>query len=395
MFVVKLMRWIKGYVTFVVSGAFTERFLNLLARAGIAIWNVTKQEEDLVAFTVARDYKKLRPYARRAGVRLRVKKRYGLPFYTRKYNKRAGLILGIVIFFTFIFTMSQFVWSVEISGNKEITQFELMQVLESEGIKPGVLKRDIDISIAKQNIMRKIDRLSWIAINISGTSAYVEVRERVLQPEMETVDVPSNIVAARSGQIIRVEVHDGQAVVKKGDSVKEGDLLVSGLMQGKTGLNLLTHSSAKVIAQIQEEKIFDIPLVVEVSDETGKRRTKRMISFLNAEIPIWFCGPIDFDYRLESIRTPLTLFGAKLPLYYKQEVHYELVKHKKAVSVEEAKKAAAHLIADYETNVLNIVEVISRDISVKKERDRYSVTVKLVANADIAREQEIFIENSK
>lgn len=394
MFIVKLMRWIKGYVSFVVSGAFAERFLNLVSRAGIGIWDISRKEENLYACTVARDYKKLRPFARRASVRLRITGRYGLPFHTCKYDKRAGLILGIVIFFTFIITMSQFVWSVEITGNKDITTFELMQALEAEGIMPGVLKKNINVPMAKQNIMLKLDRLSWIAINISGTNAFVEVRERAPQPEMEQIDVPSNIVAAKAGQIIYMEVYDGQAVVKKGDSVKEGDLLVSGVIQGKTGLNLLSHSGAKVIAQIQEEKVFDIPLFVETTKETGKQRTKRLLSLLNVEIPIWFCGPIDFDYRLETTRTQLSLFGAKLPVFYKEEVHYELKKEKRPVSVEEAKKAAAHLIADYEANVLKAEDVISRDLSVSKQGEYYRVTVKLVANADIAKEQEIFIEKT-
>lgn len=395
MFIVKLMRWIKGYVSFTITGVFAERFLNLIARAGIAIWDVTKQGEGLFACTVAKDYKKLRPYARRSRVLLRVSKRYGLPFYTRKYDRRAGLFLGIVLFLTFIITMSQFVWSVEVSGNKDVTDFELIQALEDEGIRSGVLKKNIDVATAKQNIMLKLDRLSWIAINISGTNAFVEVRERTQQPEMEAVDVPSNIVAAKSGQIVRMEVYNGQAVVKKGETVKEGDLLVSGVIQGKTGLNLLSHSGAKVIAQIQEEKVFDIPLFVETIKETGTKRTKRFLSLLNVEIPVWFCGPIDFDYRLETKRNQLSLFDTKLPVYYKEEIHYELSHEKRAVSIDEAKRAAAHLIADYEANVLKAEEVLSRNLHVSKQGSYYRVTVYLVANADIAKEQEIFLENSQ
>ncbi len=395
MFIVKLMRWIKGYVSFTITGVFAERFLNLIGRAGIAIWDVTKKGEALFACTVAKDYKKLRPYARRSRVLLRVHKRYGLPFYTRKYNKRAGLFLGIILFFTFIIAMSQFVWSVEVSGNKDVTTFELTQALEGEGIRAGVLKKNIDVPTAKQNIMLKLDRLAWITINISGTSAFVEVRERTQQPQMEAVDVPSNIVAAKSGQIIRMEVYNGQAVVKKGETVKEGDLLVSGVIQGKTGMNLLSHSGAKVIAQVQEEKVFDIPLFVEEKIETGTKRTKRFLSLLNVEIPVWFCGPIDFDYRLDTKQNQLSLFGTKLPVYYKEEIHYELIGENKGVSVDEAKKAAVHLIADYEANVLKAEEVISRELSVVKQGSYYRVTVYLVANVDIAKEQEIFLENSQ
>ncbi|MFA9380500.1 MAG: sporulation protein YqfD, partial [Acetanaerobacterium sp.] len=365
-----------------------------VARAGISIWSITKREEQMCACTVARDYKRLRPYAKRAGVRLRVGSRYGLPFHTRRYENRVGLILGVLLFFSFILAMSQFVWSVEVGGNEDISQFELLKALEDEGIKPGVLKKDINVPAAKQNIMLKLDALSWIAINISGTTVSVEVRERIPEPEMEPVDQPCNIVASRSGQIMSMVVYDGEELVKKGDVVKAGDILVSGIIEGKTGLSILKHSGAKVIAQIQEEKVFEIPLFTETARETGTKRTKRMLTFLNADIPIWFCGPINFDYRLETTQTQLTFLGAKLPIYYKEERHLELVKEKAAVSADDAKKAAAHLIADYEVNELGAEEVISRELSVSREESFYRVTVSLTANADIAQEQEIFTESS-
>lgn len=395
MFVVRLMRWVRGYVLFTVTGAFGERFLNLVARARVAIWDITRKGEEMTACVLARDYKRLRPCVRRTGVRLRVTQRHGLPFYTRRYDKRAGLVLGIVIFFTFIIVMSQFVWSVEISGNREVSEFEITQALRDEGICPGALKKDVDVRAAKQNILLKLTKLSWITINIMGTNAQVEVRERAPQPQMVPVDRPGNVIAAKSGQIIRMEVYGGQAMVKKGDSVKEGDLLVSGVVQGKTGLNLLSHSSAKIIAQIQEQMVYDIPGSVEIGRETGNQRTKRFLSLLGAEIPVWFCGPIHFDYRLTTQTTQLSLFGAKLPVYYKQEVHRELVRVTRDVSAEEARAAAEHLIAEYEVKVLKAEEVISREFSVEQSGSDYRVTVKLVANADIAREQEIFTENSQ
>ncbi len=394
MFIIKLMRWLKGYVSFTAAGVFAERFLNLVSHTGLSIWNVKKSEQQLTANTLVRDYKKLRPCAKRSGVRLRVQKRFGFPFYVSRYDKRAGIVLGVCLMCAFLFAAAQFIWTVDVSGNQLVSSFDIVKALENQGIYPGALKKDISVPLAKQRILLALKDLSWIAINISGATAKVEVREKIPQPDMVPLEVPSNIIAARSGQILRLEVYDGDTLVEKGDSVKEGALLVSGIIEGKFGKNILVHSSAKIIAQVQDEKVYDIPLNAVTTRFTGRERTRRILKVVNADIPIWFCSAITFDYQLETTEKPLTLFGAKLPLVYREERCREIIKEQVPVSENDAKKAAVRLIADYELNDLQPEEVLSRAVSVERGQDFYRVTVNLVANVDIAKQQEIFTEKS-
>ncbi len=393
MFIIKLLRWLKGYVSFTVLGAFAERFLNLVTRAGIGIWDIQKRGEILTAHTLARDYKRLRVPARKSGVRLRIGKRRGLPFHTRKYRRRIGLLIGIAVFFGFIIFMSQFIWSVEVAGNKDVSQFEILKALGSEGIKVGAFKNNIDVTQAKQRILLKLNDLSWIAINISGTTASVEVRERTPEPEMEPIDKPCNIVAAKPGQILKMEVYDGEALVKKGDTVKEGEIIVSGIIEDKFGKNTLKHAGATIIAQVQEQREYDIPLMTEITRYTGKERTKRLLSFLNTEVPIWFCGSTDFNYRLETSEKPLSLFGIPLPMNYKQELYREVVRQKVPVTADQAKEAVLMLLKKYEESELKDAEVVTQTVDVTKQANSYRVKANLVVNANIAKEQEILVEN--
>lgn len=393
MFIVKLVRWLKGYVSFTVIGAFAERFLNLVTRAGISIWNISRKDEVLTACTVAKDYKRLRTPAKKSGVRLRLNNRYGLPFHARKYRKRAGLLLGVAIFIGFIMFMSQFIWSVEVVGNVEVTRFEILKALELEGIKVGGYKNNIDVPMAKQRLLLALDNLSWLTINLSGTTAVVEVKERTKEPEMEPVDKPCNIIAARSGQILKMEVYDGESMVKKGDVVKAGDILVSGIIEDKSGNNTVKHASAKIIAQVQDHREYDVPLVTEVTRYTGKERTKRLLSFLNTDIPIWFCGSTEFDYRLETAKETLSLFGIELPVIYKEEHYREVIRKKVPVTEDKAKGAVLLLIKKFEKDELKDAEIVSRTIDVKKTNNGYQVQVDLVVNIDIAKEQEILVKN--
>ena len=90
----KILRWLRGYVTFEAKGPFPERFLNLTLRADILLWDPVGEKGRLRAKTSLSDYRSLHPLAKRSGVRLHAKKRMGLPFIIHKNKKRTGLAVN-------------------------------------------------------------------------------------------------------------------------------------------------------------------------------------------------------------------------------------------------------------------------------------------------------------
>ena len=92
--------------------------------------------------------------------------------------------------------------------------------------------------------------MAWLAVNLSGSVARVEVKERTLPPTPTDPNRPSNIRAARDGRIIEFSVYGGEAAVQNGDAVTEGMLLVSGVIEGEKGTILrlsLIHICNKFI----------------------------------------------------------------------------------------------------------------------------------------------------
>lgn len=61
---------------------------------------------------------------------------------------------------------------------------------------------------------------------------------------MEDGAFPSNIKAARDGRVLKIEVTGGQAMVQAGDAVTRDTLLISGVVESKTG-PLLRRSSGR------------------------------------------------------------------------------------------------------------------------------------------------------
>ena len=84
---VALLRYIRGYVRFSAEGAFAERFLNLLIQNGFAVWDIRKEGYTLEGCVFADKYRRLRRFARRTGVRLRIKQKLGAPFFARDRRK--------------------------------------------------------------------------------------------------------------------------------------------------------------------------------------------------------------------------------------------------------------------------------------------------------------------
>lgn len=137
MFLIALIRYIRGYVRFSVRGMYVERFLNFLARERIVIWGAKRREDCLSACVAAARYPQLRPLARKAGVKLRLMEKRGLPFQRKKLSRRRGLVVGLGFFILFLFIMSRFIWSIQVNVQEKVPPSESFPFWKSWGSSPA------------------------------------------------------------------------------------------------------------------------------------------------------------------------------------------------------------------------------------------------------------------
>ena len=64
MFIIRILRLFRGYVTFVASGGFFERFLNLVSKRNISLWDMQTTPEEITGKVYAKDYKDFAKFAR-------------------------------------------------------------------------------------------------------------------------------------------------------------------------------------------------------------------------------------------------------------------------------------------------------------------------------------------
>ncbi|MBD5149676.1 MAG: sporulation protein YqfD [Oscillibacter sp.] len=273
-----LVNLVKGEVTGRVESGFPERVLNLCAEYGIVFWDLSWASPVEFTFTMTRrDWKRLRRLSRKIDCDMTAVSWRGTPFFLGRMRRRYGLWITLGICTALLFCGSFFIWDFEIEGNETISQQEILRALDKYGIGFGTYGFHVDSSELRNQMLLEIPELSYIAVNVRGCRAYVQVRERIPEPEIISKREPGNTVAAKDALITAIQPWDGQKMVLPGTTVKEGQLLISGVMQDNvTGVRYL-RGMGKVYGRTWYHLQCRVPLTVREKVYTGEEKVRRAL----------------------------------------------------------------------------------------------------------------------
>ena len=242
MFLIRLFRFLSGYVVFSGKGGFPERFINLCSMNGISLWDAKSASGILEAKTSIKGYKKLRSSARKSGMKIRITKKCGFPFIIAPYVRRKGLFAGIVLSAVIIALLSSTVWTTEVLGNEKFTREQILQIAEHYGVRPGAFRHTLDLQEIRSAIKAETDGISWFSVVIDGTHIILNVSETDGTTEIIDSKKPCNIVSGIDGEVLKIETQQGTAAVLPGNAVTKGDLLISGVNEKEDGSVFFTHA---------------------------------------------------------------------------------------------------------------------------------------------------------
>lgn len=274
----RLWRFLRGYVVLKVRGPQLERFLNRAARAGVPLWDVERLSAGmLVARTAVSSFSRVRRLKLR-GWRIGVVQKVGLPFAAAALARRKGLVAGACLALLALYVASGYVWFVAVEGDDDLPIPRLLEVAAGAGLRPGVRWDAVDRHEVQRALLLEIDELSWAAVKIQGTRSIIEARRRAgLDP---TQSAPGDIVAARDGIVEQVMAIAGHPRVAKGDTVRRGDVLISGFIPPEepqhrelveAGRPPYVRADGIVTARVWYEGAALVPLVQHSEEPTGAR----------------------------------------------------------------------------------------------------------------------------
>jgi similar to stage IV sporulation protein len=287
MFFYILWNFLVGYVIIRVEGLSLEKFINLTVSRGIYLWGIKRQNyTTLTARISIRGFKQLRGISHKIRCRIRIVDKRGLPFILYRYRRRKMLAVGMLVCLCIIYGLSSFVWTVDVEGTEEVDPRMVLAELESLGVKPGIFKPHIDNMLIENQLLVRIPELSWASLEIRGSRAILRVRESVLPPALVDRNTPCNIVAAKDGIIHKMIVLDGQAAVGPGQTVKKGQLLVSGIIEHPDTIGVrYVHSMGQIIARTWYQQTVELSLKEPYRQRTGRKAEIKYIGWDRFKIP--------------------------------------------------------------------------------------------------------------
>ncbi|ABW18791.1 putative stage IV sporulation YqfD [Alkaliphilus oremlandii OhILAs] len=342
MLILKLWNYMRGYVNIRIEGLALERFINLCIAKGIYLWDIQRINHTALEGKVSiKGFKELRGIVKKAGCRVSIKRKNGYPFWIHKLKKRKMLLVGAFFCFTLLIFSSTFIFSIEVSGNHQLERGKIIGILNDLGLKPGANRYKINIKDIETQMLLDMEELAWVGIEIKGIKARVEIAEKRLAPDIIDKNTPCNVVASKKGVIEKVIARNGDPKVSEGDIVKEGDILISGIIERDfMETDKYVHSYGEVFAKTYYEGMESKNLIEIKKEKTGKTFKRRMFKFGNLELSINNAEIPYNTYILEKeSKKPFQWRNIGLPVEIIIEEYYEAVEIEEKISEPEAEKA--------------------------------------------------------
>lgn len=286
-----LVKWFRGYLLIRLQGYSPERFINLCRNRNLLIWDMCKREDGYQCYMTLNGFRKIRPIAKKTKTKVRILRRFGMPFFAQKMVKHKGFLLGVCLFFISIYVMSLFIWDITLEGNHAYTEDTMFKFLKEIHVEPGVRKSALSCQEIETAIRKKYPDIGWVSAEIKGTKLNLKIVETNMPTPSESAGEPCHIVASHDGVVYSIITRQGTPLVKKGDTVKKGDVLVSGVIDVVLDNSEVINkhavvADADVLIQTSYQYEKTIPLKYQEHVITGWKKRVYTISILDHNLNI-------------------------------------------------------------------------------------------------------------
>ncbi|MCD7732662.1 MAG: sporulation protein YqfD [Oscillospiraceae bacterium] len=321
---------------------------------------------------------------------LEITSRKGVYFHLRKYRKRYGFAVGILVSILLSFYLSNIVFSIRIVGtDDESIIYEVRGILEEEGLKAGAFIPNLNFLKLQTRLFEIDDDISWVSIGNSGSVVTVNLRTVVEKVKTDEGRIPCNIIATEDAQIVDINVLVGHLEILIGDAVAKGDLLVSGYVERGSGRTYYYHSIANITAVFErivtfEQSIYDRKVV------DGETYYAKSLSIFDIDILIPNLNVLSGSYITDTYRANFNLFGIELPIGITTTEYTEQIYKLNIYTLDEAEEIVYEKLENYEENLIGDYEIMNKDVAVEKTDSSVVLTCTYTLKGDIGIESPIF-----
>lgn len=285
----KLLVWMKGYLYVSIPADHAERFINIMKTQDIHTWCLCIKENRCRFLITRKDYRRLLSVARKTKAYPRIHKKCGGYFRCRELLKHSGLFFGILCFVAFLYIMSRFIWTIDFVGNSLYTEEQLLQYIKSYGVGFGCRVDAVDCSGLEACLRKEFQDISWASAELQGNRLIIRMKENNKKIVSQNSTVNTKIVATQSGVVSAIITRSGTPMVRAGDSVEAGDVLIEGYINTKNEYDEVIDTSitnADGDVWIRSDIFYDdrIPIDYIMKNMTGKTKKGFSLTIFNKKI---------------------------------------------------------------------------------------------------------------
>ena len=291
-----------GTVTLLIRGLPVIMVFQLCERERIALYNVQKISYcELRIQTDALSAKRLYRLLRQERFAVKFLHKHGSAALIDHLIHRAVLPAVVIGCLVLVFTATQFVWDVRFEGFSQIDSFEVMEMLENMGLRKGAYLPGLDFLAMEDAIESAFEQTLWTNIEVDGSRVTVRAEERSTAALQKDETGICDLVAKKDGYIENLFVYKGTAMVKKGQTVRKGETLVSAdVWFGDAEMPAYQVAArGEAMAKVWYYGYAEASLKKTVLKDTGRSVSVRMMSLAGQSFPL-DDAQIPFEnYRVE------------------------------------------------------------------------------------------------
>lgn len=294
------------------------RFIKKCIDNNINLYNISYVKDKMVVLIDVKDYlkiKRLNYYSK-----IRVVKYDGLLNIKKIIKDNIFYISVIFLSFIWMNLLTNYIVDIEIIHSNSGIRRLLKEELDKNNVKKFSLAysfEELD-NITKKILADNKNNLEWVSIKKDGMKYIVRAEERIIKREVVS-DKPRDIVASKDAYITKVIGSKGNVLVRQGEYVKKGTVLISGKITLYEDVKGVTSASGSVYGNVWYECTVETPKEISSERLTGRKRYN-----LNVGNKILLRNKYQ-NFRQKNIRE-IKIFGLKIKFYKEEEV--EIIKTK-------------------------------------------------------------------
>ena len=294
------------------------RFIKKCIDNNINLYNISYVKDKMVVLIDVKDYlkiKRLNYYSK-----IRVVKYDGLLNIKKIIKDNMFYISVIFLSFIWMNLLTNYIVDIKIIHSNSGIRRLLKEELDKNNIKKFSLAysfEELD-NITKKILADNKNNLEWVSIKKDGMKYIVMAEERIIKNE-EVSDKPRDIVASKDAYITKVISSKGNVLVRQGEYVKKGTVLISGKITLYEDVKGVTSASGSVYGNVWYECTVETPKEISSERLTGRKRYN-----FNVGNKILLRNKYQ-NFRQKNIKE-IKIFGLKIKFYREEEV--EIIKTK-------------------------------------------------------------------